>query len=97
MKKREARASRFFVAFLGALLQKRGKRDVSFPHDGNEGVLLRDQKYQKSKRGTLSSFEHLLSPRGDSCEHTAPTVQPQTKPEARFKPPLKHGLLSVQI
>ena len=22
------------------------------------------------------SFEHLLSPRGDSCEHTAPTVRP---------------------
>ena len=38
-------------------------------------VLLYDQKYQKSKRGRNPSFKHLLSPRGDRCEHTSPTVR----------------------
>ncbi len=38
-----------------------------------------------------SSFKHLLSPRGDSCEHTSPTVRPQTKPEVQFRPSLNTG------
>ena len=30
---------------------------------------------KNSERGTLSSFKHLLSPRGDRGEHTSPTVR----------------------
>ena len=49
---------------------------VTFLLAGERGVLFTDEKYQKSKRGKCSSFHLLLSPRGDSCEHTAPTVRP---------------------
>ena len=33
----------------------------------------------------LSSFEHLPSPRGDSCEHTSPTVRQLLNHGYRFE------------
>ena len=43
------------------------------------------KRTKRTKRGMLSSFEHLLSPRGDSCEHTSPTVRQLLNHGYRFE------------
>ena len=43
------------------------------------------KRTKRTKRGKYSSFEHLLSPRGDRCEHTSPTVRQLLNHGYRFE------------
>ena len=43
------------------------------------------KRTKRTKRGKNSSFEHLLSPRGDQCEHTSPTVRQLLNHGYRFE------------
>ena len=43
------------------------------------------KRTKRTKRGMLSSFKHLLSPRGDRCEQSAPTVRQLLNHGYRFE------------
>ena len=43
------------------------------------------KRTKRTKRGTLSSFELFLSPRGDQCEQSAPTVRQLLNHGYRFE------------
>ena len=54
--------------------EKYDKRKVSLCFFSFRVLFACPNRTKRTKRGKYSSFKHLLSPRGDSCEQSAPTV-----------------------
>ena len=72
-----------FAALL--VTQKREKRKAILCFFSFRVLFACPKRTKRTKRGMLSSFEHLLSPRGDRCEHTSPTVRQLLNHGYRFE------------
>ena len=67
------------------VIQKYDKRKVTLCFFSFRVLFACPKRTKRTKRGMLSSFEHLLSPRGDRCEHTSPTVRQLLNHGYRFE------------
>ena len=65
--------------------EKREKRKVTLCFFSFRVLFACPKRTKRTKRGMLSSFEHLPSPRGDRCEHTSPTVRQLLNHGYRFE------------
>ena len=65
--------------------EKREKKKVILCFFSFRVLFACPKRTKRTKRGKNSSFEHLLSPRGDQCEHTSPTVRQLLNHGYRFE------------